>query len=78
MEKEEKPTVLWRPLYNMSKDEFLVLKKKLTEYLDKGFIRMNNLSIATPVFLVKKRDGSLRFYVNYRNFNRVTKTKKCR
>ena len=31
----KKPTVPWGPLYNMSKDELLVLKKTLTEYLDK-------------------------------------------
>ena len=36
LEKEgEKPTVPWGPLYNMSKDELLVLRKTLTEYLDK-------------------------------------------
>ena len=43
LEKEgKKPTVLWGPLYNMSKDEFLVLKKTLIEYLDKSFIRVSN------------------------------------
>ena len=43
LEKEKKkPTVFCGPLYNISKDEFLVLKKTLTEYLDKGFIRVSN------------------------------------
>ena len=28
----------WGPLYNMSRDELLVLRKTLTEYLDKGFV----------------------------------------
>ena len=77
LEKEgKKPTVLWGPLYNMSKNEFLVLRKTLTEYLDKGFIRVSNSPAATPVFFVKKPGGSLRFFVDYRNFNRITKKNK--
>ena len=50
----EKPTVPWGPLYNISKDELQVLKKTLTEYLDKNFIRINNSPTATPVFLMLK------------------------
>ena len=60
----------------MSKDEFLVLKKTLTEYLDKGFIRISNLPVAAQVFFVKKLGESLRFCVDYRNFNRITKKNK--
>ena len=75
-EEGKKPTVLWGPLYNMSKDEFLVLRKTLTEYLDKGFIRVSNSPAATPVFFVKKPGGGLRFWVNYRSFNRITKKDK--
>ena len=41
-EKKKKPTVFWGPLYNISKNEFLVLKKTLTEYLDNFFIRISN------------------------------------
>ena len=74
LEKEKKkPTVLWGPLYNMSKDEFLVLRKTLTEHLDKGFIRINNSLAATPIIFIKKPGGSLRFCVDYRNFNRIRK-----
>ena len=74
LEKErKKPTVSWGPLYNMSKNEFLVLRKTLTEYMDKGFIRINNSSAATPVLFVKKPEESLRFCVDYRGFNRITK-----
>ena len=57
----------------MSKDEFLVLKKTLTEYLDKSFIRVSNSLAAAPVFFVKKPGGSLQFCVDYRNLNRITK-----
>ena len=65
LEKEKKkPTVPWGPLYYMSKNEFLVLKKTLTEYLDKSFIRINNSPVATPVLFVKKPGGNLRFCVD--------------
>ena len=49
-EEKKKPTVPWGPLYNMSKDKFLVLRKTLTEYLDKGFIRVSNSQGAALVF----------------------------
>jgi hypothetical protein len=32
------PPIPWGPLYNMSRDELLVLRKELTSLLDKGFI----------------------------------------
>ena len=59
----------------MSKNEFLVLKKTLTEYLDKNFILINNSPAATTIFLITKICGSLRFCVYYRSFNRITKKK---
>ena len=57
----------------MSKKKFLVLKKTLAEYLDKSFIRLNNSPATTPIFFVKNPGGNLRFCVDYRNFNRITK-----
>ena len=53
-----KSTFLWGPLYNMSEDELLVLKKTLTEYVDKNFIRVSNSPVATPVLIVKKLGGT--------------------
>jgi len=40
------PQIPWGPLYNMSRDKLLVLRKTLTEYLDKGFIRVSNSQIS--------------------------------
>jgi hypothetical protein len=37
-EKGNKTEPPWGPLYNMSREELLVLRKTLTEYLDKGFL----------------------------------------
>ena len=57
----------------MSREELLVLRKTLTELLDKGFIRVSNSPAAAPVLFVKKPSGGLRFCVDYRNLNRLTK-----
>jgi hypothetical protein len=69
----KKAEVPWGPLYSMSRDELLVLRKTLTELLDKGFIRVSNSPAAAPVLFVKKPGGGLRFCVDYRGLNRVTK-----
>ncbi|KAI0993514.1 hypothetical protein K3495_g14670, partial [Podosphaera aphanis] len=63
----------WGPLYSMSRDELLVLRKTLTELLDKGFIRVSNSPEAAPVLFVKKPGGGLRFCVDYRGLNRITR-----
>ncbi|RAL60702.1 hypothetical protein DID88_010020 [Monilinia fructigena] len=72
-ENGKESTVPWGPLYNMSYDELLVLRKTLTEYLDKGFIRVSNSPAAAPVLFVRKPGGGLRFCVDYRALNKVTR-----
>jgi hypothetical protein len=57
----------------MSRDELLVLRKTLTELLDKLFIRVSNSSAAAPVLFVRKPGGGLRFCVNYRGLNKITR-----
>jgi hypothetical protein len=56
----------------MSRDELLVLRKTLTDLLDKGFIRVSSSPAAAPVLFVRKPGGGLRFCVNYQGLNRVT------
>jgi hypothetical protein len=58
-------TVLWGPLYGMGREELLVLRKTLTELLDKDFIRASNSPAAAPVLMVKKPGGGIRFCVDY-------------
>lgn len=67
------PEVPWGPLYQMSRDELLVLRTTLTDLLDKGFIRVSNSPAAAPVLFVKKPGGGLRFCVDYRGLNRITR-----
>ncbi|KAI1002680.1 hypothetical protein K3495_g5519 [Podosphaera aphanis] len=69
----EEAKIPWGPLYNMSRDELLVLRKTLTELLDKGFIRVSSSPAAAPVLFVKKPGGGLRFCVDYRGLNRITR-----
>ena len=60
-------------LYQMSKDQLLVLCKTLTELLENGFIRVSNLPAAAPVIFVKKPGGGLRFCVDYHRLNKISR-----
>ena len=55
----------------MIRDELLILRKTLNELLNKGFIRTINSPVGTPVLFVKKQ-GGLRFYINYQGLNNIT------
>ena len=61
------------PLYQMSKNQLLVLRKTLTELLDNGFIRVSNSPATAPVIFVKKSGGGLRFCVDYRRLNEISR-----
>ena len=63
----------WGPLYSMSRDELLVLRKTLTDLLDKGFIRVSSSPAVAPVLFVWKPGEGLRFCVDYRGLNQITR-----
>lgn len=65
--------VPWGPLYSMSRDELLVLRKTLTELLDKNWIRQSKSPYGAPVLFAKKPGSGLRFCVDYRGLDAVTK-----
>ena len=65
--------VPWGPLYSMSRDELLVLRKELTSYMDKGFIQASKSPAGAPVLFVKKPGGGLRFCIDYRGLNAITR-----
>ena len=44
----------------------------MNELLDKGFIRTSNSLAGAPVLFAKK-NGGLRFYMDYRGLNNITK-----
>ena len=70
---DKDPDVPWGPLYNMTAEELVVLRKTLTDLLDKGFIRVSHSSAAAPVLFVRKPGGGLRFCVDYRALNAISK-----
>jgi transposase InsO family protein len=63
----------YAPLYNQSTQELEEVKRYLIENLDKGFIEPSQAPYASPVLFVKKKDGSLRFCIDYRKLNRITR-----
>ena len=64
--------VPWGPLYGMSRDELLVLRKTLTELLKKNWIAPSSSPGGAPVLFIKKPGGGLRFCADYRALNEIT------
>ncbi len=57
----------------MSKEELLLIKKYFQEHLNKEFIESSIASYASLILFAKKSDEELRFCVNYRKLNAITK-----
>ena len=56
----------------MAPAEMRELQTQLDELLDQGFIRQSNSPWGVPILFVKKKDGSMRLYIDYRELNKVT------
>ena len=59
-------------VYPISPSEQTALDEFLEENLSTGRIRPSKSPMASPVFFVKKKDGSLRFVQDYRSLNAMT------
>ena len=60
------------PPYRMAPAELRELKAQLEELLSKGFIQPSISPWGALVLFVKKKDGSLRLCIDYRQLNRAT------
>ena len=61
------------PLYGHSSEELKVLKQYLVDNLNKGFIEASQAPFAAPVLFVKKPGGGLRFCIDFRKLNAITR-----
>ena len=70
---ESENTLGYSPLWYQSTDKLKAIKQYLLENLDKGFIKPSQAPYASPTLFVKKPNSSLRFYVNFRKLNLLSR-----
>src|SRR5208282_4967836 len=63
----------FHPLYKQTAEELLATKQYLVENLGKGFLETSQAPFASPILFVKKPNGGLRFCIDYRKLNAVTR-----
>ncbi|GJS87270.1 reverse transcriptase domain-containing protein [Tanacetum coccineum] len=65
-------TPVARAPYRLAPAEMKELAEQLKELSDKGFIRPSSSPWGAPILFVKKKDGSFRMCIDYRELNKLT------
>ncbi|GJY09960.1 putative reverse transcriptase domain-containing protein [Tanacetum coccineum] len=65
-------TPVTRAPYRLAPSEMQELSDQLQELVDLGFIRPSTSPWGAPVLFVKKKDGSFRMCIDYRELNKLT------
>ncbi|KAI3755174.1 hypothetical protein L1987_54969 [Smallanthus sonchifolius] len=65
-------TPITKSPYRLAPTEMQELKKQLHELLDIGFIQPSSSPWGAPILFVKKKDGTMRMCIDYRDLNKVT------
>ncbi|GJT58648.1 putative nucleotidyltransferase, ribonuclease H [Tanacetum coccineum] len=58
--------------YHLAPTKMQELSNQLKELQEKGFIRPSSSPWGAPVLFMKKKDGSFRMYIDYRELNKLT------
>ena len=61
----------------MNEQELHLLRETLTRLIDRGQIQVSSSPHGARILFVKKSDGSLRLYVDYRDLNSITIRNRC-
>ena len=69
---KSKSTFSIKKIYDLSRDQVLVIKKYVNNMLNKNFIKFNSFEYATFVLIIKKFENDLKICVNYKTFNVFT------